>query len=71
MRKKKGSPQAASSIVTGTDKGVSDRRTDGCVVGWTEITLRNGWVGGQGEWWMFTCVDGRMKYRPAPRAMEE
>lgn len=44
---------------------------DGCVVEWTEITLRNGWVGGQGEWWMFAYVDGRMKYRLAVRLMEK
>lgn len=42
---------------------------DGCVVGWAEITLKNGRVGGWVEWRMFTCVDSRMKYRLAATVM--
>lgn len=43
---------------------------DRCVVGWTEITERNGCVGGRGERWMFTCVGGGMEKKIGGRLGE-
>lgn len=42
---------------------------DGWVAGWTEITLRDGQVGWEGEWAMFTSVGGRLSYRLAAKEM--